>query len=66
MGRKKSKKIISRGGAFIRHPRVGFKFRLELTLLKFNIILTQKGYFQTKKKMKTAILHIQINLDSKF
>ena len=50
MGRKKSKKIISRGGAFIRRPRVGTKFRLELTLLKFNIILTQKGYFQTKKK----------------
>ena len=49
---------------------LGTKFRLKLTLLNFWIKLTQKGYFQTKKKKKNEnyhrILHSQINQDSKF
>ena len=51
------------------YSRVGTKFRLQMTLLNFWNKLTQKGYFRTKK-LKIAnyhqILHIQINLDSKF
>ena len=45
------------------------KFHLKLTLLDqtFWIKLTQKGYFRTKKKENYhRILHIEINLDSKF
>ena len=38
-----------------------------MTLLNFWIKLTQKGYFRTKKNENYhRILHIQINLDSKF
>ena len=38
-----------------------------MTILNFWIKLTQKGYFQTKKiKNYHQILHIKINLDSKF
>ena len=40
---------------------------LSMTLLNFWIKLTQKEYFQTKKKENYhRILHIQINLDSNF
>ena len=56
-----------RGRTSIRHSRVGTKFRLKMTLLNFWIKLTQKGYFRTKKNENYhRILHIQINLDSKF
>ena len=44
-------------------------FCLKLNFISsFWIKLTQKGYFQTKKKKKNyhRIIHIQINLDSKF
>ena len=36
--------------------------------MSFSTKLAQKGYFQTKKKNENdhLILHIQINLDSKF
>ena len=38
-----------------------------MTLLNFWIKLTQKGYFRSKKNENYhRILHIQINLDSKF
>ena len=38
-----------------------------MTVLNFWIKLTQKGYFRTKKNENYhRILHIQINLDSKF
>ena len=38
-----------------------------MTLLNFWIKLTQKGYFRTKKNENYhRILHVQINLDSKF
>ena len=55
-------------GTSIRHSRVGTKFLLKMILLKFWIKLTQKGYFRTKKENENyhRILHIQINLDSKF
>ena len=43
------------------------KFCFKMTLLNFWIKLTQKGYFRTKKNENYhRILHIQINLDSKF
>ena len=46
---------------------VATKLRLKLTLLNFWIKLTQKGHFLTKKNENYhRILHIQINLDSKF
>ena len=47
---------------------LGTKFRLKLTLLNFWIKLTQKWYFQTKKKNENyhRIIHSQINQDSKF
>ena len=55
------------GTASIRHSRIGTKFRLKMTLLNFWIKLTQKGYFRSKKNENYhRILHIQINLDSKF
>ena len=43
-------------------------FCLKLNFISsFWIKLTQKGYFQTKKKKNYhRIIHIQINLDSKF
>ena len=45
----------------------GIKFRFKLILLGFWIKLTQKGYIGTKKNEHYhRILHIQINLDSKF
>ena len=45
----------------------GIKFRFTLIVLSFWIKLTQKGYFGTKKNGNYhRILHIQINLDSKF
>ena len=38
-----------------------------MTVLNFWIKLTQKGYFRTKKNENYhRILHVQINLDSKF
>ena len=49
------------------------KFRLKLTILSFWTKLAQKGYFQSKEKKKKEknenyhrILHIRINLGSKF
>ena len=63
---KKIKKLIN-WWTSIRYSRVGTKFRLKMTLLNFWIKLTQKGYFRTKKNENYhRILHIQINLDSKF
>ena len=57
----------NQGGASISHSRVDATFLLTLTLLNFWIKLTQKGYFRTKKyENYLRILHIQINLDSKF
>ena len=54
-------------GTSIRHSRVGTKFRLKMSLQNFWIKLTQKGYFGTKKNGNYhLILHIQINLDTKF
>ena len=56
-----------RYGAFIRHSKVGIKFRLKMTKMNFWIKLTPKEYFGTKKKENYhRILRIQINLDSKF
>ena len=50
-----------------RHSGVGAKFHLKMTFFNFWIKLTQKGYFRTKKNENYhRILHIQINLDSKF
>ena len=43
---------------FIRHSRVGIKFRLKMTLLNFRIKLTQKGYFRTKKITITIEFYI--------
>ena len=66
-GRKKIEKLISRRGTSIRYSRVGTKLCLKMTLLNFWIKLTQKGYFRTKKNENYLwVLHIQINLDSKF
>ena len=67
---KKIEKLIIKGGGVgtpIRHSRVGTKFRLKMTLLNFCVKLTEKGCFRTKKnKNYLRILHIQINIDSKF
>ena len=53
--------------ANVRHSRAVTKFHLKMTLLNFWIKLIQKGYFWTKvNKNRHRILHIQINLDSKF
>ena len=65
----KNEKLIIKGGVGtpIRHSRVGTKFRLKMTLLNFCIKLTQKACFRTKKiENYHGILHIQINIDSKF
>ena len=65
--RKKIEKLIrGRGRTFIRHSRVGTKFRLKMTLLNFWIKLTQRVFPSKKNKNYHRILHIQINLDSKF
>ena len=46
---------------------LGTKFCLKLTIFNFWIKLTQKTYFRTTKNEKYhRILHIHINLDSKF
>ena len=70
LGLKKIENLTSGGAGgetSIRHLRVGTKFRLKMTLLNFWIKLTQKGYFRSKKNENYhRILHIQINLDSKF
>ena len=66
---KKIEKLISKGGGgmSISHSRVSTKFHLKMTPLNFWIKLTQKGYLRTKKNGNYhQILHIQINLDSKF
>ena len=68
-GWEKIEKLISGKwrGTSIRYARVGTKFRLKMTLLNFWIKWTQKGYFRTKKNENYyRILHIHINLDSKF
>ena len=46
------------GATSIRHSRVGTKFCLKMTLLKFWIKLTQKGYFQTIKIKITIAFYI--------
>ena len=66
---KKIEKLISKGGGrmSISHSRVSTKFHLKMAPLNFWIKLTQKGYLRTKKNGNYhQILHIQINLDSKF
>ena len=46
---------------------LGNKFCLKLTIFNFWIKLTQKRYFRTTKNENYhRILHIHINLDSKF
>ena len=67
LGGKKSKNLLVGGWTSIRHSRIGTKFRHKMILLSFWIKLTQKGYFRTKNKENYhRVLHIQINLDSKF
>ena len=45
---------------------LGTKFRLNLTVLNFQIKLTQRLFRNKKNESYYRILHIQINLDSKF
>ena len=58
-GWKKIGKVISgKGGTITRHPRLGTKFRLKMTLLNFWIKIIQKGYLRTKKLKITIEFYI--------